>query len=192
MKKLLALLLAVLLAGCAAVVKVEGDQVVNNRLAVKLPDAWNKLNAYNQPYETWTQEGASLDQLRFWAGVSAGKALMVPPPTAFGEKAPRVPTFATGMSADQLVGLFEILYAADGSQVKITKMEPGRFADKDGVRFEFAVVRKTNDLQLRGVGWAAVHNNELYAATFVAPQLAFYPRLLPRAEGVIASARIKG
>jgi len=41
MKKLLAILLVLLLAGCAAVVKVEGDQTLNNKLAVKLPDAWN-------------------------------------------------------------------------------------------------------------------------------------------------------
>ena len=33
--------------------------------------------------------------------------------------------------------------------------------------------------------------DELYAATFVAPRLAFYPRLLPQAQQVVASARIR-
>ena len=86
MKKLLALLIAVLLAGCAAVVKVEGDQVLNNKLAVKLPDAWNKLNYPGQPYEVWTQEGASLDQLRFWAGIQPGKQIMTAPPSPWGRR----------------------------------------------------------------------------------------------------------
>ena len=59
------------------------------------------------------------------------------------------------------------------------------------MRFEFAVTRKSNDLQLKGIGWAAVRKNELYAATFTAPELAFYKRLLPKAEEVVKSARIK-
>lgn len=192
MKKLLALLFAVLLAGCAAVVKVEGDQVIKDRLAVKLDAAWNRIAIHQEPYELWTQEGASLDQLRLWVAVSPGQALMKAPPSALGQKEQRVPTFASGMTADQLVSLFEQMYSVDGSLVKITKVEPGTFAGERGVRFEFAVTRKVNDLQMRGVGWAAVRNNQLFAATFVAPQLSFYPRLLPKAESVVASARIKG
>jgi hypothetical protein len=191
MKKLLALLLVVLLAGCAAVVKVEGDQVVKDRLSVKLPSAWNRIAINHEPYELWTQDGISLDQLRFWAGVTPGQALMRTPHTPMGQKAPRVPTYTAGMTPDQLVSLFETLYSADGSQVKITRVEPGKFAEENGVRFEFAVTRKANDLQLKGVGWAAVRKGELYAATFMAPELAFYKRLLPKAEAVVASARIR-
>lgn len=191
MKKLLALVLAVLLAGCAAVVKVEGDQVLNNKMAVKLPDAWNKLNFPGQPYEVWTQEGASLDQLRFWAGVPAGKEIVRLPPSPAGQKAARVPTFAANMTPDQLVSLFEVMYSADGSQVKITRIEPAPFAGANGVRFEYLVTVKGNDLQLRGMGWAAVRNNELYAATYHAPDLAFFKRLAPKAEAVVKTASIK-
>lgn len=196
MKKLVIVLLVALLAGCAAVVKVEGDQVVNNRLSVKLPEAWNKLNQYGaqQPYETWTQEGAALDQLRFWAGVQPGQALMTLPPASVpaGQKAPRVPTFAAGMTPDQLVSLFELMYSADGSRFKATRVETGTFAGEKGVRFEFTLARKRDDLQLNGTGWVAVRNNELFAATFVAPQLAYWRKLAPKAEAVVASARIKG
>ena len=191
MKKILAILLAVLIAGCASVVKVEGDQVVNNKLAVKLPAAWNRIAIHQQLYELWTQDGVSLDQLRFWAGVTAGQALMKAPPTAMGQKAPRVPTFEANMTPDQLVSLFETMYAADGSQVKITRIEPGEFAGERGIGFEFIVIKKTTDLQLKGKGWAVVRKGELYAATFTAPELAFYKRLLPKAEAVVATARIK-
>lgn len=192
MKKLLALLLAALLAGCAAIVKVEGEQVVRDRLTVNVPNAWNRIAIHNEPYELWTQDGLAIDQLRLWAGVAPGQALMRVPNTPFGQKAPRVPTYTANMSPDQLVSLFEILYSADGSQVKITRIEPGEFAGEKGVRFEFAVTKKQNDLQMKGVGWAAVRRNELYAATFTAPELSFFKRQLPKAEGVVASARIKG
>lgn len=192
MKKLFALVLVAFLAGCAApVVKVEGEQLLNNKMAVKLPDAWNKLSYPGQPFEVWTQEGQSLDQLRFWAGVPVGKQIATLPPAAMGQKQARVPTFTANMAPDQLVSLFEIMYASDGSQVKITKIEPGSFAGASGVQFEFAITLKRNDLILRGIGWAAVRNNELYAATYYAPELAFYPRLMPKAEAVVKTALIK-
>ncbi|MEJ8838915.1 hypothetical protein [Ramlibacter sp. AN1133] len=192
MKKFLAILLVALVAGCAApIVKVEGDQVVRDKLAVKLPEAWNRLSYPGQPYEVWTQEGASLDQLRLWAGVQAGKPIMVLPPAPSGQKAARAPTFTGKMTPDQLVSLFEIMYAADGSQVKITRIEPGTFAGAQGVRFEFLVIAKKTDLQVRGLGWAAERNGELYAATYHAPDLAFFKRLAPKAEAVVKTAMFK-
>lgn len=191
MKKLIALLVALVLAGCASVVKVEGQQLVNQKLAVNVPAAWNRIAAHQQPYELWTQDGVSLDQLRFWAGVQPGQTLIRVPSTPMGQKAPRVPTFEANMSPDQLVSLFEILFAADGSQVRITRVEPGEFAGERGIRFEFSVIKRSTDLQLKGTGWAAVRDNQLYAATFTAPELAFYPRLLPKAQDVVATARIK-
>jgi hypothetical protein len=191
MKKLLALLLALVLAGCASVVKVEGEQTLNNKLAVKLPEAWNRLSYPGQPYEVWTQEGASLDQLRMWAGLPAGKEIVTLPSAPMGQKAARVPTFTADMAPDQLVGLFEVMYAADGSQVKITRIEPASFAGASGVRFEFMVIAKRTDLQVRGMGWAAVRNNELYAATYHAPDLAFFKRLAPKAEAVVKTALIR-
>ena len=191
MKKLIAILLVAFLAGCAAVVKVEGEQSIKDRLQVKLPDAWNKLSYPGQPFEVWTQEGPSLDQLRFWAGIPAGKEIAHLRPAAIGQKPARVPTFTANMGPDELVSLFEIMYASDGAQVKITKIEPGVFGGVSGVRFEFTIVQVRTDLLMRGTGWAAVRNNELFAATYHAPDLAFYRRLMPKAEAVVKTATIR-
>lgn len=195
MKKLMVCCVFVLLAGCAAVVKVEGDQVINERLSVKLTQSWNKLSQYGsqQPYETWTQEGAALDQLRFWAGIQSGQALVNLPSASLssGQKAPRVPTFTVALEPDQLVSLFELMYSADGSRFTATRVETTTFAGERAVRFEFNVVRRRDDLQLRGVGWVAVRKNELYAMTYVAPALAFWRRLAPTAESIASTARIK-
>ena len=54
----------------------------------------------------------------------------------------------------------------------------------------------SDDLNMLGVGWLAVRpdptwGEELFAATFVAPRLSFYQRLLPMAEEVVKTARIK-
>lgn len=196
MKKILALLLISLLAACVSIVKVEGDQVVKNRMAVKLTEAWNKveLPGNQQPFDVWTQEGLTIDHLRFWAAIASNQELIKRPQASVpqGGKAARMPTYVAGMQPDQLVNLFETLYAADGSIVTMNKVEPTVFAGEKGVRFEFSVIRKSDDVQLRGVGWVAVKKDELFAATFVAPRLSFFPRLLPKAENVVKTARIRG
>jgi hypothetical protein len=196
MKALLALLLAFTLAACTTIAKVEGEQVVNGKLVVNVSDAWNKVTDpwEGEPYDMWTQEGIPLDHLRLWAGVKPGQALVAKPMVLFrapGEKDPRYPTFTAGLPPDRLVNLFETLYANEGP-VQITRMEPAMFAGEKGVRFEFTLARRADDVTLQGVGWVAVHRNELFAATFAAPRLTFYPRLLPMAEAVVKSARIRG
>lgn len=201
MRFLAPLLLALCLSACAMAYRMEGDQVVNDRLAVHVPAAWNHVSDPwdNDPYDTWTRDGMPLDHLRLWGGVKPGQPLMSRPMVFLrteDEKAPRVPTFRTGLPPEKLVSLFEELYANAGT-VHVTKVEPADFAGTRGVRFEFALVRRSDDLPMRGVGWVAVrpepvHGEELYAATFVAPRLGFYERLLPLAEAVVQSARVKG
>jgi hypothetical protein len=190
------ILLISLLAGCAGVVKLEGNQTINGKMTVKLDDAWNKINlpGSKQPFDQWTQEGLTLDQLRLWAAIPSGHSLVTIPATTreAGNAAPRLPTFKAGMPADQLVNLFEIMYSSDGSIVTTTKVEQSSFAGEKGVKFEFTVLRKSDDVQLRGVAWIVVRNDQLYAASFVAPKLSFFPRLLPKAHNVINTALITG
>ena len=202
MKKILAvLLLAAGLAACTTVQRMHGDQVVNEKLSVHVSAAWNKVVDpwEGDPYDTWTQEGIPLDHLRFWGGVTPGQPLMTKPmmfSRAPDAKELRVPTFRNGLSTEKLVSQFEELYATAGT-VNVTKVEPAMFAGQKGVRFEFTLERRRDDLTMRGVGWiavrpSAVYGEELYAATFVAPKAAFFQRLLPMAEAVVKTARIKG
>jgi hypothetical protein len=201
MKFLAALLLAASLAGCTSVARMEGDQLINEKLLVHVSAAWNQVSDRweGDPYDTWTREGVPLDHLRLWGGVRPGQPLMTKPMVFLrnaDQKAPRVPTFRSGLSPEKLVSLFEELYATAGT-VAITRVEPTLFAGRKGVRFEFTLLRRSDDLAMQGVGWVAVrpdpvYGEELYAATFVAPQLAFFARLLPAAEAVVKTARIKG
>jgi hypothetical protein len=196
MSKILGLVLALLMAACTTIAKVEGDQVVNGKMIVNVSEAWNKVTDpwEGGPYDMWTQEGIPLDHLRLWAGIKPGKALVAKPTVLFrapGEKDARYPTFTTGLPPDKLVSLFETLYANEGV-VEITRVEPTVFAGEKGVRFEFTLARRADDVTLKGVGWVAVRNDELFAATFAAPRLTFFPKLLPLAEAVVKTARIKG
>lgn len=201
MKRIALLLLAALLAACSSMTRMDGEQVINGKLAVDVPQAWNRMTDrwVEDPYVTWTQEGLPLDHLRFWGGVRPGQTLMVKHPMYSREadaKEPRVPTFRQGLTPDKLVALFEELYATAGT-VTVTRVDPALFAGQKGVRFEFTLARRRDDVAMQGVGWIAVKadpvvGEELYAATFVAPRLSFYQRLLPMAEAVVKTARIKG
>jgi hypothetical protein len=189
------MLLAASLAGCMTLSKVEGEQVVQGKLAVQVPAAWNRIrDPWDvQPYETWTQEGLPLDHLRIWAGVAPGQPLVSKPVEYLpheDQRARRVPTFRSHMAPEKLVSLFEELYAASGT-VQITRIEPTVFAGEKGWHFEFTLARREDDVVLKGAGWLAVKDGELYAATFAAPRLTFYPRLLPMAEQVVKTARIR-
>lgn len=195
MKKILVLMSILVLTACSTISKVEGDQVVNQRLAIKVTDAWNKISVpgANQPYDVWTQEGVFLDQLRLWAAVRPGDQLVATPPAPpAGQRAARLPTYSAGMRPDQIVSLFETMFSMDGSIVRMNKVEPAVFAGERGVRFEFAVVRKGDGVELQGVGWASIRRDELYAASFTAPRLHFYPKLLPKAEALVRTAQIRG
>lgn len=190
---LVAGLLLTLFAGCASVSKVEGDVTLGDRLTVRVDRAWNKfaLPGQAQPYESWTQDGLALDHLRVWSGIRSGQSLMAPAQAPAGQKAPRVPVFRAGMAADQLANLFEVLYAADGSQVQVTRIEPASFAGQAGLRFELAIIRKRDDVQLSVLGWVAVRQDELFALTYAAPRLGFFPRGRPGVEAIAASARLR-
>ena len=200
MKSAVALLLALALAACTTIYRREGDELVGERLAVHVSQAWNKVSdPWNvDPYETWTQDGLPLDTLRLWGGLRPGQPLMTKDAVfsrAADARDPRVPTFQAGRGPEKLVSLFEELYATKGT-VNITRVEPALFAGHKGVRFEFTLARRADDLDMRGVGWFAVRSDptwgeELYAATFVAPKLAFFDRLLPMAEAVVKTARIQ-
>lgn len=200
MQRLAIVVLALALAACANVSRMQGEQVVNERLALQVTDAWNKVSDPwdTDPYDTWTQEGIPLDHLRIWGGVRPGQPLMTRPAVfsrAADAKEPRVPTFQPGLRPEKLVSLFEQLYANAGT-VTITKLEPTVFAGQKGVRFEFTLDRRRDDLSMLGVGWVAVRpdpvwGEELYAATFVAPKLSFFGRLLPMAEAVVKTAHLR-
>lgn len=190
-----AALLAATLAGCMTLSKVEGEQIVQGKLAVQVPAAWNRMrDPWDvQPYETWTQEGLPLDHLRIWGGVAPGQPLVSKPVEYLpheDQKARRVPTFRSNMPPEKLVSLFEELYAEQGA-VQVTRIEPAVFAGERGLHFEFTLARREDDVVLNGAGWLAVKNGELYAATFAAPRMTFYPRLLPMAEAVVRTARIR-
>jgi hypothetical protein len=188
MKRLLWIVVAFALAGCAIpAIKVgPGSTVVGDKMTLSIDSAWNHLPTSRYPWTVWTADGVAIDELRFWPGLKDGEALA---PTANGDQRPL--NFKATMQAHELVALFGSLYARDGSTFTLDKLEPADFVGVKGFRFRYSVVRYYDDVKLSGVAWAAVRNNELYAMTFTAPRIGFFPRYEKRLEQIAKSARLK-
>ena len=188
--RLASLLLAALIGGCAVVTKVEtGEAVIKSRLVVQVTTPWNKFErglADNTP--TWTVDGITVDTLQFYVGVKDGELLA---PTPANGKGIEPLTFKAAMQPGDVVALFQGLLTRDGSTFTLDKLEPAEFVGSRGFRFEYSLVRKVDDVRMRGVGYGAVRSGELFVINYSAPRLAFFPRHAGQVEALAKSARLK-
>lgn len=188
--RLLAAVLVLLVVACAQVSQVaSGQAVVRQRLVVDVAKPWNQFEVtLDDGMPTWTQDGITVDALKFYVGIKDG-SLLAPTPKEPKGAAPIA--FKANMQAADVVVLFEKLYSRGGSTFTLAKVEPTTFVGVPGYRFEFGSIRKSDDVRLSGVGWFAVRDGELWAITFTAPRLAFFPAGIGSAEAIARSARIK-
>jgi len=192
MRIIWALLLLATLAGCVSVSKVEsGERPIGDRLVVTLDGPWNQINAPNLgPAQVWTMEGLPVDELMLYSGIRDGQAIHAQSTAGSGAK-PKVFAFRSNMQPDEIVALFEGMLTRDGSRFQLVKLEPVPFGGGKGFRFEYSLTRKIDNVQLAGVGYGTVSKGELFAITYMAPQLAFFPRHIARVEQLCRSAQIK-
>jgi len=189
LNKLLALLVVALLGGCVSMAKVEmGERAVGERMTLVIEGPWNHLNASGGPAETWTMEGLPVDQLLLYPGLKDGQAIH-----ARGPGGPNAKSFEfrAAMQPDEIVGLFEGMLTRDGSRFRLMRLEPVDFAGQKGFRFEYALTRKVDNVQLLGLGYGTVSKGELFAIVYTAPRLTFFARHRDRVEQIANSARLK-
>ena len=158
-------------------------------MAVTIDSSWNQFNpAHPTPSTLWTIDGITVDSLRFYAGLKDGEVIE---PNTVHAKDARPLMFKSSMHPDEIVALYQGLYSRDGSAFMLDKLEPAEFVGAKGFRFQYTVVRKLDDVKLSGIAWVAVREGQLYAMTYTAPRLAFFPRYAPRVEQIAKSARLK-
>lgn len=189
-KPILAFVLAFALTGCAVVTKIgPGEAVIAEKIGVPVDSGWNQFAGRfggSNAAALWTNEGLTIDQLNFFVGMKDGDAIAAP-----AGKDQRPLAFKATMQPHEVVALFESFYTRDGSSFKLDKLEATQFLGQRGWRANYTVVRKVDDVKLAGSAWATVRSGELFAMTFTAPSIGFYPRQLAKVEQVAAAARFK-
>lgn len=190
MMRMILLALICLVAGCAGIAKVEtGERALGERMSVNIEGPWNRLNTPNAgPAQTWTMEGLAVDRLLLYTGLKDGE-----PIHARGQGGPNAKVFAfkSTMQPAEIVELFEGMLTRDGSRFRMTRLEPATFGGLKGFRFEYALTRKLDNVQLSGLGYGAISKNEMFAIVYMAPRLTFFARHKDRVESIARSARIK-
>ena len=178
---------AVILAACSNLAVVErGDALVSDHLSVQIDQPWNRFDgSIAGPVPTWTREGFTVDTLQFFVAVKDGK------PIAPARDKTKPMIFRDGMQAHEIVSLFENFYTQDGSTFKLDRLAPDSFVGRDGFRFEFTRLRKSDDLRLSGVGWGAISGGELTVIVFTAPRIHFFGAEIGEVERLARSARLK-
>jgi hypothetical protein len=189
MRLLFLAVIALLLASCASVKKVEsGSRTVGERMTVVLDGEWNHLDFPGlRPAQVWTMEGLAVDEFLIYSGIKDGER-MHPPGGGSGKKDF---VFRSGMQNEEAVALLEGVLSRDDATFKLLRLAPYTFGGKKGFRFEYERIRKVDNVQLRGVGFGALDKGELFALVYHAPRLTFFPRHLPRVEAIAQTVTIR-
>lgn len=163
--------------------------VAKGGLTVTPRGAWNRSSMRpSRRGEVWTRDGAALNELTFFAGISDGEAILRQGYTA-GKPLPR---FKSDMLPTDIVQLFEVtnrsLLQSSVFQVELT--EPARLGKHSGVRFRYNYAVQNEDLPRRGEAVAAIVEGKLYLVNFVAPSLYFFDRDIEEVRQIVAEFEI--
>lgn len=167
-----------------------GMVTVREHLSVKVDAAWSRLEGGKQEpkHDTWTTDGMPLDQLHFFVGIAPGEPLV----NLVNRTEKQVPRFQKNMQSYDIVEMYETLSTLDGSAFTRGKLTPVTFAGGAGFRFEYTLVRKGDDVILKGLGFATVQKDLLYLMAFEAPRMHYFAKHIPRVEALAESAKIVG
>jgi hypothetical protein len=187
---LVTLSLALWLGGCANLSKVDkGEAIVKDNLVVTVDSAWNQFsNVMGSKAVNWTKEGLFVDRLQFYVGVKDGDEIEGKLPGA-SEQRPLV--FKASMQPHEIVQVFQNVLTRDGSTFTLGKLEPSSFLGAQGFRVDYGLIRKGDDVQMKGFAYGVVRDGKLYLMHFTAPRLAFFSRYAAVVEQMARTARLK-
>jgi hypothetical protein len=191
MKKLIFILLVGLLSACANVVKVEsGEFKVSDHMSITLSGAWNQLKVPTlKPAIVWSMDGVTVDQLLIYSDIKDGDTLV--PNSLFDSEKNKKFIFHSSMDFSQIASLFEAKFTADGSIFNLDKIEPKVISKQKGVKFEFSLIRKTDNVKIQGIAYCVVSNNQLYALIYQAPKLTFFKRYENSVENMASTIVVR-
>lgn len=151
------LVMCALLSACApsyTLITAAPVAAARNTIKVTPGMAWNK--APKSPLavaweETWTENGALLDQITFIGGLPDGQAIA----KQRRKDDRQVPVFRATMSPQDLVAMIENYYRVKaGAKVfEVKGVEPAMFIGRSGLRFDYSSSGPTTFDAAAGLFW---------------------------------------
>lgn len=163
--------------------------VAKSSMTVRPGEPWNRsIDRPSKRGETWTLDGAALNDLSFYAGVPAGEAI-------FRERDKRdepLPRVAAGMLPTDIVaaveGSYRILLRTPLFEVE--EVAPATLGGHKGVRFTYRYTVQDDEVRRRGEARAAIVGGKLYLVTFDAPAIHYFDARIGAARAVMDSVVI--
>lgn len=187
--------IAMLLAATPA---VGGNTLVRQGVAVSVatsaltvtPDReWNRMGARpGRRSETWTLDGASLNDLTFYGAIETGKPLF----REVDRKHRPLPRYSSRMLLTDIPMLVENSYriALGTTLMTIDKVEPAMLAGSKAVRFTYTCTRQGEDVERRGEAVAAMIDRKLFMMSFEAPTIFYFDRDVAAFRRLVATAKL--
>ena len=177
------------LAGWKIMVPNQSVAVAKGGLKVTPKTEWNRASLRpSKKGEIWTQDGISLNQISFFAGILPGESIY----KDRNKKESPLPLFDARMTAPEIVQLFEATnrIGLKTSLFEIDQVEPAKLAGHDGVRFTYHYVVQDQEVRRKGEARAAVIGGKLYLIEYEAAAIHYFDRGIAEARSMMDGARL--
>jgi len=162
--------------------------VANSAMTVTPPRDWNQLSRRpGKKAETWTLDGEQLNDVTWYGDIAPGEPLV----RERDKKRKPLPRISRDTLLVELPELLEATYRTDKGigSFKVIASTPDRFLGGEGIRFSYEYVDNDN-LPRKGEARATLVKGHLYMATFDAPRLHYFDRLLADFHALTDSATL--
>lgn len=166
----------------------EAVQVADSLLTVTPSRDWNRLSGkIGKSTESWTLDGAQLNDVTFFGGIEAGKPLV----KERSKKHDPLPKFTASTLLIEVPELLEGTYRTykDLGAFTLGSATPTMFLGHDGVQFSYEFTDR-DGLTRKGEATAAIIDKKLFMVTFDAPRLYFYDRAIEEYRALASSAQL--
>jgi hypothetical protein len=166
----------------------EPTQVADSALTVMPTRDWNRLSGkIGKSTESWTLDGAQLNDVTFFGGIEAGKPLV----KERSKKHDPLPKFTASTLLVEVPELLEGTYRTYKELAAFTlgASTPTKFLGHDGVQFSYEFTDR-DGLTRKGEATAVIVDKKLFMMTFDAPRLYYYDRAILEYRALTKSARM--
>ncbi len=163
--------------------------VAESTLTVTPSRDWNQLRTrIGKKTETWTLDGAVLNDVTFFGGIDPGNPLV----RERNKKREPLPKFTRTTLLAEVPELLERTYRAykHSGSFQVTAVEPIRFLENDAVLFSYEFTDE-DQLTRRGEARATIIDRKLYMMTFEAPRLNYFGKLIADFRQLADTATLK-
>ncbi|WP_333585743.1 hypothetical protein [Phenylobacterium sp.] len=181
---------SLLLASCASIASVPAGPVSVGSAQAQLGREWSDITLLtpdrSKKVKLLTIDGPLLNRLYISDGLAPGDYIV----RASAKERP-TPTIRSGMSASERMEFVADSLAAGGLlRVETSRPAPATIDGHAGVRFDISA-KSAEGLDIAGVAVAVQAGDKTYVAIFVAPAEHYFAALLPEAERVFSSLKLK-